>query len=182
MKMLSALKLVAFLSAATSCIHAGNVSMTLDRMHKRLDRALEHSESVPPSSLFKFGGALGNKLQQGPLKFDIQEVNGVKLIKGLVREDSIIDKLFWAKQTDLVQKFQQNFEAGSTTLANLLTKRCMYNLNPVLMFMHEVVLEDEALDRCQRNAIGKEIEQIKVLRATLDALLECVAKALGVNH
>lgn len=161
-------------------MNARNANMTLDRMHQRLDQALETAQRIPVTSLLKRGGT-GNTLQ-GQLELDIREVNGVKLITGLKRKNNILDKLFWCKQTELVQQFQYDSDLGRVALAGLIKKRCVSNVNPLIIFIHELVAEDDALDCCQQNAVGQEIEQVKAYQAVLDALLECIAKALGVGN
>lgn len=174
------LKFFVVLSGIALSIHAHNVNRMLERVHQRLDKALENAPSISARDLLN-KGTLKASLAQGPLTLDIQEVNGVKLIKGLKREINLIDKLFWCKQEELVQQLQTNSEHGYTVFADLLAKRCMYNTSPLLMFMREIVLEDEALDRCLHDARDNQAEQLKKMRETFNALLECLSKVFGVN-
>lgn len=176
------LKFVVVLGGIALTVQARNVNMTLERMHQRLDKALENTPSTSACDLLKNRGIHKTHLEQGPMTLDIQEINGVKFIKGLKREINLIDKLFWCKQTELVQQLQTNSEHGYTIFADLLKTRSMYNTSPLLMFMREIVLEEEALDRCQHDARGSEIEELKKMRETFNALLECLAKVFGVSN
>ncbi|MBS1988576.1 hypothetical protein JST56_06340 [Candidatus Dependentiae bacterium] len=169
-------------AGACNCLHAGNIKMSFDRLHKKLDKVLDQA-ATDAKSLFKKGSNLITGSSQAPLTLDIEEINGVKLIKGLKRDnqiEKIVNQLFWCKQNDLVAFLQQNFELGSTQLRELILQRDASKQQALIRFMQEIVHEYECLDECAQSARKEEVARVQELQATLDGLLEGLAKALGI--
>lgn len=158
--------------------------MSFDRLHKKLDKVLDQA-ATDAKSLFKKGSNLIGGSSQAPLTLDIEEVNGVKLIKGLKRDnqiEKIMSQLFWCKQAHLVALLQCDRMQGAAQLAELVTQRGVDQQQVLIKFMQEIVYEYESLQECAKSARKEEVQQVRVLQSTLDGLLEGLTKALGIQH
>lgn len=177
--------LSAFLTVgAFNCLYAGGIKMSFDRLHKKLDKALDQA-ATDAKSLFKKGSNLIGGSSQAPLTLDIEEVNGVKLIKGLKREnqiEKIVSQLFWSKQAHLAALLQRDIALGSLQLAELVIQRGVDQKQVLIKFMQEIVYEYERLQECAQSARKEEVQEVQALQSTLDSLLEGITKALGIQY
>lgn len=175
---------VIFTSGVLNCLHAGSMKMNFDRLHKKLDKVIDQA-TTDAKSFFKKGSNLISGSSHAPLTLDIEEVNGVKLIKGLKRDNQInkiVSQLFWCKQVDLVELFEQNFQLASTQLAALIAQRDVRQEGVLVKFMQEIVCEYESLQECAQSARKEEIVLVQGLQTTLNRLLEGLTKALGIQN
>lgn len=173
-------KLFLLMQGVTCFLSPLFAQLALTKFHNQINQAMASSEQMSVQDLIKKNT---QSFQQGPLVLDIQETEGgVKLIKGIKRQNSLLETLFWCKQEELVDLLEKNFEQGAVVFAELLNKRSSTTEGKLILFMTEILYEDKALTTSEKVAVGKEIEDIQNMRRIFDRLLLGLSKLWGISN